>query len=116
MAMTGVALLGFSLSTWALTTNSFCSATVCIQEDRGQYVVTTGPYRAVRHPGYAGAVLFNAGVAFMLGSTWCLIPFGILCVAVVVRTAMEDRILRSELPGYIEYCTETRYRLFPGIW
>jgi protein-S-isoprenylcysteine O-methyltransferase Ste14 len=116
LVMAGVTLLGMAFTDWALMANPFFAATVRIQEDRGQTVVTTGPYRYIRHPGYAGATLSTIGIALMMGTPWCLVPLGVFLAAVVVRTALEDRTLRAELAGYADYCTRTRYRLLPGIW
>jgi protein-S-isoprenylcysteine O-methyltransferase Ste14 len=116
LIMAVVALLGSACTTWALMVNPFFAATVRIQDDRGQSVITAGPYRIVRHPGYAGATLCNIGIALMMGSPWCLIPLGVFLAGVVVRTALEDRTLRSELAGYTDYCARVRHRLIPGIW
>lgn len=110
------AVLGIVFSTWALLANRFFSGVVRIQHDRGHTVVTTGPYRFVRHPGYAGGVVANLALALMLGSAWALIPAGLVVCLTIVRTALEDRTLREELPGYAEYLERTRYRLVPGVW
>lgn len=90
--------------------------TVRIQADRGHQVATTGPYRFVRHPMYAGMILSLAGMPFVLGSAWSILPaFGqIVCIA--VRTALEDATLRRDLPGYAEYAASTPYRLIPHVW
>ncbi len=109
-------LPGLVLLSWAMMANNFFSATVRIQEDRGHTVVTTGPYRIVRHPGYVGGFLFSVGLAGVLGSLWALPYLGISLLLLVVRTAMEDRTLRRELPGYEAFCLRARFRLLPGIW
>ncbi len=109
-------LPGLALLSWAMTANNFFSATVRIQEDRGHTVVTTGPYRIVRHPGYVGGFLFYAGLAGVLGSRWGFLCLGASFLLMVVRTALEDRTLRRELPGYEAFCMRTRFRLLPGIW
>jgi protein-S-isoprenylcysteine O-methyltransferase Ste14 len=111
-----VAALGYALGVWAMASNAFFSTTVRIQHDRGQTVATGGPYRIVRHPGYVGSVAFNLASPIMLGSLWALIPGALAALAFVVRTVMEDRTLRDELPGYVDYARKTRYRLLPGIW
>jgi protein-S-isoprenylcysteine O-methyltransferase Ste14 len=116
LAMLAPALAGWALTDWAMASNRFFAATVRIQADRGHAVVSSGPYRIVRHPGYAGAIVACAALPLMLGSVWGFVPFAVFLVAVVVRTALEDRTLRAELPGYEEYCNRTRYRLVPGIW
>jgi protein-S-isoprenylcysteine O-methyltransferase Ste14 len=96
--------------------NRFFSGVVRIQVDRGHHVVTSGPYRWVRHPGYAGALLDYWLTPIFLDSLWTFIPVAALTVVLVVRTALEDRALQDELPGYREYVRETRFRLLPGIW
>ena len=106
----GAAAYVFAL--WALASNPFFASTVRIQTERGHRVVTGGPYRLVRHPGYSGAIV---GVA-ALGSLWALVPALVNVAALVGRAALEDRTLRREPAGYDDYCHETRFRLFPGLW
>ncbi len=109
-------LLGYALFLWALASNAFFAEGVRIQEERGHTVARGGPYRYVRHPGYVGAILAGVTTPLLLGSLWALIP-GIAAGALyVVRTSLEDRTLRTELPGYAEYAQQTRYRLIPGVW
>jgi protein-S-isoprenylcysteine O-methyltransferase Ste14 len=108
--------VGLLIGVWAMLANRFYSSAVRIQEDRGQTVVTTGPYRIVRHPSYVGFILMALTVPLALGSLWALIPAVVLAGAIVVRTADEDRTLRRDLPGYEEYTHHTRYRLIPGLW
>jgi protein-S-isoprenylcysteine O-methyltransferase Ste14 len=100
----------------AMATNPFIERTVRIQEERGHVAVTSGPYRVVRHPMYAGLLLIMAGWPLLLGSTWSYWPIAVVVVTLIVRTVLEDRTLRRELPGYEEYTKRTRYRLLPGIW
>jgi protein-S-isoprenylcysteine O-methyltransferase Ste14 len=100
----------------AMATNPFLERTVRIQDDRGHAVVTSGPYRVVRHPMYAGTLRMATGWPLVLGSTWSYLPAAVLAAAVVVRTALEDRALQRELAGYAEYAKSTRYRLLLGIW
>jgi protein-S-isoprenylcysteine O-methyltransferase Ste14 len=109
-------ILGYALFLWAMGSNAFFSEGVRIQQERGHRVATGGPYRYVRHPGYAGAILAGMATPFLLGSLWGLIPAGISAALYVVRTALEDRTLMEELPGYKEYAQKTRYRLLPGLW
>jgi protein-S-isoprenylcysteine O-methyltransferase Ste14 len=87
-----------------------------IQKERGHQVVTTGPYRYVRHPMYAGAIVLFLCIPLALGSLWALSPGGFLVVLIVVRTYLEDRTLHRELEGYDAYAQRVRYRLIPGIW
>jgi len=109
-------LLGYVIGTWAMAANAYFSGVVRIQDDRGQAVVRTGPYRLVRHPAYAGALLSYLAMPIMLDSLWAFIP-AVLTVAVLwLRTLLEDRTLAAELPGYADYTRQARYRLIPGIW
>lgn len=111
-----IAALGYALGTWAMAANAFFSMMVRIQEDRGHAVVTGGPYRFVRHPGYIGTIAFELATPIMLGSLWALIAGVLAALLFVVRTALEDRTLHKELEGYAEYAQQTRYRLLPGVW
>jgi protein-S-isoprenylcysteine O-methyltransferase Ste14 len=96
--------------------NEYFSAVARIQRDRGQIVITTGPYRLVRHPAYAGSVLANLALPFMFGTLWALVPGLLMSIAVGLRAFLEDRLLQEELPGYEAYAERTPYRLVPGIW
>jgi protein-S-isoprenylcysteine O-methyltransferase Ste14 len=109
-------LLGSATVTWSMAANAFFSFSVRLQAERGQTVVTGGPYRLVRHPGYVGAILTALGAALLLGSAWSLVPAGLVLVSLTVRTALEDRTLRRELAGYEEFTHRTRWRLLPGVW
>jgi protein-S-isoprenylcysteine O-methyltransferase Ste14 len=109
-------MFGSAFSGWAIVSNAYFSGTVRIQTDRGHAVASAGPYRLVRHPGYAAWMVSDVAVVIMLGSLWALFPALIAVVALVARTALEDRTLREELPGYEEYAGRVRYRLVPGIW
>lgn len=109
-------LLGDLCSKWAAVSNRFYSRVVRIQADRGHTAVTGGPYRYVRHPGYAGVLLTGLATPIALGSLWALGAGGALALLLVVRTALEDRTLCQELSGYAEYAQRTRYRLVPGVW
>ncbi|MDX1436281.1 MAG: isoprenylcysteine carboxylmethyltransferase family protein [Anaerolineales bacterium] len=109
-------LLGYLIAVWALGSNPFFSAVARIQTDRGQYVVATGPYRWIRHPGYAGGILGTLGAPLLLGSFWALIPATIIIVVYFIRTGFEDRMLRKGLEGYQDYALQTRYRIIPAIW
>lgn len=109
-------VLGGVFTAWAMVTNRFFSAVVRIQHDRGQVVVMDGPYRFVRHPGYAGALLVTVASPLMLDACWAGVPTALVIVASLVRTGLEDRTLHAELPGYAEYAQRTRYRILPGLW
>jgi protein-S-isoprenylcysteine O-methyltransferase Ste14 len=109
-------IAGLAGTTWADSVNKFFEPTVHIQTDRGHTVIDTGPYSLVRHPGYIAAVLLILGMPLCLGSYWALIPAILTCLVLVVRTVLEDRTLRAELPGYREYAQRILYRLIPGVW
>jgi protein-S-isoprenylcysteine O-methyltransferase Ste14 len=101
---------------WAMANNPFLATTVRVQTDRGHRVATTGPYRIVRHPMYAGLLYFFWTTGFLLDSWWALMVSVLSMLILFIRTAMEDRALRRELPGYEEYAAQVRYRLIPGVW
>jgi protein-S-isoprenylcysteine O-methyltransferase Ste14 len=107
---------GSALTTWAIASNRFFSSVVRIQKERGHVVVDSGPYRIVRHPGYSGGILYYIGLPMALGSFWGLIPAGLTLIVTVVRAALEDKTLRSELEGYDDYSKRVRFRLVPGVW
>lgn len=109
-------LPGFAIAFWAMRENVFLSDVVRIQEDRGHTVCTTGPYKYVRHPMYVGVILIMICYPFSLGSLYTLIPAAIIIGLFFFRTALEDKTLKKELPGYKEYAQKVRYRLLPGIW
>ena len=108
--------VGYAFGVWAFIENRFFSSVVRIQTDRGHVVCDTGPYRIVRHPGYAGNILPLLGIILALSSVWTVIPAVVALVIAIVRTALEDRTLQEELPGYMEYAQRVRYRLLPGIY
>jgi protein-S-isoprenylcysteine O-methyltransferase Ste14 len=111
-----VLLLGYIFSSSAIVENRFFSGTVRIQSERGHHVVSTGPYRFVRHPGYAGALWGYLVIPLLLDSAWAFIPAVLLVGVLILRTALEDKTLQEELPGYKEFAQKTRYRLVPGLW
>jgi protein-S-isoprenylcysteine O-methyltransferase Ste14 len=108
--------LAIALIAWTLAVNAYAETTVRIQTDRGQTVITSGPYRAVRHPMYAGAILMYVATPLLWGSVWALALSGVIIALLIWRTALEDQTLRRELAGYEEYAARTRYRLVPGLW
>jgi len=116
IAALALVVCGNILVVWAMVQNEFFSATVRIQTDREHAVVSNGPYRFVRHPGYAGMMTYAICQPLMLGSLWALIPAFLTVGIFIVRTSHEDRTLQGELPGYREYAEKVRYRLIPGIW
>jgi protein-S-isoprenylcysteine O-methyltransferase Ste14 len=108
--------LGMGLGIWPMLVNPFFSSAVRIQADRGQYVITAGPYRFVRHPGYSGGLLFLLCSGPALGSWWSIVPMLFCAAGLIRRTRLEDRMLLKELAGYSDYARKVRYRLVPGLW
>jgi protein-S-isoprenylcysteine O-methyltransferase Ste14 len=109
-------VLGYALATWAFVANRFFSGVVRIQDDRGHTVVTDGPYRFVRHPGYLGGLISLLATPLMLESLWGYLPAVVYLIVLGIRTELEDRTLKAELTGYQAYAQRTRYRLIPGLW
>ena len=109
-------ILGYALVVWATASNIFFSQIMRIQSERGHAVATGGPYRHVRHPAYAGAILYELAVPVLLASWPALIVSSLNALLLIVRTALEDRTLQGELTGYVQYARRVRYRLLPGIW
>jgi len=114
----GAIVVSCSLYLWYLTfrENPYLSTAVRIQEDRGQTVVSTGPYRYVRHPMYTGGLLFFLGSAFLLGS-WIGVLLGLIIVGMFAKRAVrEERVFRRGLKGYDAYMAQVKYRLIPHVW
>lgn len=108
--------LGYALFVWATASNQFFSQIVRIQSERGHTVATGGPYHYVRHPGYVGAILFELAVPILLASWLAGVLSALSATLLILRTALEDRALQAELPGYVEYVGQVPNRLLPGIW
>ncbi len=118
LQVVGVMLLitSFILTSLTFRENTFLSPTVRVQHERGQTVISTGPYRYVRHPMYAGGLLLFLGTPLLLGSWYGLLLVVLLIVVVAVRAVLEERVLRDELPGYPAYMKQVKYRLIPYVW
>ena len=118
LSVTGFILIafGYTFAAWAVVENRFFSSVVRIQTERGHVVCDSGPYRFVRHPGYAGNILPLFGIVLALGSVWTLIPAAVATIISVIRTVLEDQTLQEELPGYQDYVRRVRYRLIPGVY
>lgn len=114
----GAALLaaGFGLSAAAMAANPFFEGTVRIQREVDHRTVEGGPYRWIRHPGYAGLALWALATPLLLGSSWSFLPAAAAVAWLVLRTALEDALLRRALPGYAGYAGRVRWRLVPGVW
>ncbi len=107
---------GIAVSAWAQAVNRFFEPGVRIQRERGQNVISSGPYAFVRHPGYVGALMMFAGIALALASWWALVPAAWAGAVLILRTSWEDALLQAELDGYADYARRVRFRLVPGIW
>lgn len=109
-----VVLVSYALVFVSFRANAYAARTVEVMA--GQRVIDTGPYARVRHPMYAGVIPMYLAIPLALGSFWALIPVALACVLIIPRLLDEERLLRSSLPGYAEYCTRVKFRLIPGVW
>jgi protein-S-isoprenylcysteine O-methyltransferase Ste14 len=118
VSMSGVLLmlLGQSLFLTARSQNNFFSTVVRIQKDRGHQVCDTGLYKIIRHPGYLGMIFSLIALPLITTSFWSFIPTLVAIILLLVRTSLEDKTLKNELDGYIEYTKKTPYKLIPWIW
>ncbi len=107
---------GYVIGSYALIENRYFSGMVRIQYDRDHHVITSGPYRWIRHPGYSGALLSYVFTPFLLDSWWIFLPVVFMIITLFIRTYLEDNTLQKELPGYAEYAQKVSYRLIPGVW
>jgi protein-S-isoprenylcysteine O-methyltransferase Ste14 len=107
----------YVLVLWAMRVNRFFSSVVRIQSDRGHFVVTTGPYAVIRHPGYLAGILVVVASGIALGS-WLAAALLIVTSLpfLLYRAITEDRVLLAQLPGYREYAARVHWRLIPGLW
>jgi len=108
---------GYAVCLWAMRVNRFFSSVIRIQSDRGQYVVTSGPYGLVRHPGYTCGIVVILASGIALGS-WLATALIVVTTVpfLLYRTVAEDRVLQAELAGYRDYASRVRWRLLPGVW
>ena len=115
-----VAICGVVFGSWvtfrAMAANRFFSSVIRIQSERGHHVIDGGPYATIRHPGYLGMAILAPMAALALGSWWALVPGGLYASLILRRAATEDRFLRRNLPGYVEYAARVRFRILPRIW
>jgi protein-S-isoprenylcysteine O-methyltransferase Ste14 len=107
---------GWTLLTWSMVVNPFFEKAVRIQTNHGHRVIDRGPYVYVRHPGYVGFVGCILSTPLMLASAWAFVPALIAVILLLIRAALEDRMLHAELTGYTEYAARVRFRLIPGVW
>ena len=118
LQVVGVLVLvgSFVMMYLAFRENAFVTPTVRIQEERGQTVVSSGPYKYVRHPMYSGFLLFFVGMPLLLGSAFGLLLAPVLIGVIARRAVLEERLLRKELPGYDAYMAQVKYRFIPYVW
>ena len=116
LASLAMCTAGYAVVVWATAANAYFSQIVRLQPERGQTVVSGGPYRYVRHPAYAGAIVFECALPILLASWWAAGISVVTVLLLVVRTVLEDRLLRAELEGYAGYAGRVRGRLWPGLW
>ena len=109
-------VFGWMLLTWSMVANPFFEKTVRIQTGHRHHVIDTGPYAAIRHPGYVGFSAVLLATPLLLASAWAVLPALLAVLALVIRTALEDRTLQAELDGYAEYTARVRFRWIPGLW
>lgn len=109
-------IAGWWLPVWAMRINRFFSPVVRLQSERGHRLIDTGPYRWVRHPGYAGLLLYLLTSAVALGSWWAMLPQLVTAILIVRRVVIEDRFLHEQLEGYGAYARRVRWRVIPGAW
>jgi protein-S-isoprenylcysteine O-methyltransferase Ste14 len=105
-----------ALQIWAMAVNPFFSTGIRVQTERSHHLITHGPYRLVRHPGYFAMFFMLPATAISLGSWVALIPASLYSAVILRRTVEEDEFLKNELSGYLSYVSTVRCRLFPGLW
>jgi protein-S-isoprenylcysteine O-methyltransferase Ste14 len=118
LSLTGIFLTasGQLLFLTAQKQNKFFSSTVRIQTDREHTVCDTGLYKVVRHPAYLGSIIQLLGFPLLFGSLWSIIPICLSITLLIIRTILEDKTLKNELKGYLEYSNKTPYKIIPFVW
>lgn len=112
-----VTAASWALVLWAMRVNRFFSSVARIQSDRGQHVITTGPYAFIRHPGYLAGLVIIVSSGLALGSWLSIVVLAVPSLpALALRARYEDRMLQAELPGYRDYASRVRWRVLPGVW
>jgi len=109
-------VISAAIGSWAMIVNKHFEATVRIQDDRNHNVIKEGPYKIVRHPGYLSILLGISAVPLMIGSLYAFFCSVAVIFIIIIRTALEDKMLQQELKGYSEYTREVKYRIIPLIW
>ncbi len=116
VSIAGDALIAFSFYVFYLVSKVNTYAAANVRVEQGQKVISSGPYALVRHPMYFAALFLLAGTPLALGSWWALLLFPVCILILIARLLNEERVLARDLPGYVEYMHEVRYRLIPRLW
>ncbi len=111
-----ILILSFYLFFLVIRENPYLSPAIRVQKERGQTVVSTGPYHYIRHPYYSASILFFLGITLLLGSWYGLFPVLVLAGLIVIRALLEEKSLQRELKGYDIYMTQVKYRFIPYVW
>lgn len=111
-----ILICSFSLFFLTFRENTFLSPLVRVQQDRGQTVISTGLYHYVRHPMYAATLIFVIGTPLLLGAWYGILVGPVVALVLAWRSVLEERTLQEELPGYLEYTAQVKYRLIPFVW
>lgn len=114
IASNAIVFLGYIFIIIVFKENSYASTVIQVENE--QQVITTGPYAIVRHPMYLGMLIMSLFTPLALGSYWAVIPFLLTIPWTVIRIKIEEETLLRDLPGYKDYCLQTKYRLIPSIW
>lgn len=107
-------ILSFIIYYFVFMENSFAASSIRTFE--GQEVISTGPYAIVRHPKYVGDIILIAGIPLALGTWWGLTILVFSIPSMAWRILDEEKLLKKNLPGYVEYMEKVNYRLLPYIW
>jgi len=113
---TNLTILGQLLFLIVQKQNKFFSSAVRIQTNREHIVCETGLYKIIRHPAYFGSIIQLLGFPLLFGSLWSIIPICLSIILLITRTNLEDKTLKNELKGYLEYSNKTRYKIIPFVW
>lgn len=109
-------ILAAALQVWSMAANPFFSTAIRIQTNRGHELVTRGPYRFIRHPGYLAMMIIMPATALALGSLIALIPALSYSAVILWRLQREDGFVTENLCSYSKYVNSVRHRLIPGVW
>lgn len=109
-----VVVLGYGLIFLVFKENSFAGRTIKVE--KGQKVISTGPYSIIRHPMYLGVLFMYLATPIALGSYWAILPFLLTIPMLAYRIRNEEKVLGRELKGYMEYCKKVRFHLIPNVW